>query len=50
MKTSKKIICGVLSAALLISFLAGCGKKDETVGDVAENKWKAADNYNRLVY
>lgn len=43
MKTSKKIICGVLSAALLMSFMAGCGKKDETVGDVAENKWKAAD-------
>ena len=43
MKTSKKIICGILSAVLLMSVIAGCGKKDESVGNVADNKWKASD-------
>lgn len=43
MKTSKKIICGILSAVLLMSVIAGCGKKDETSVNVADNKWKASD-------
>ena len=46
MKKSKKIICGVLSLAVLMSCFTGCGKKDTNSGNVADNKWKVADGIN----